>query len=211
MSIGRAEALRETNGPWADPPHADLRRGTVLHDLGRAEDGHRALAHGRERAVLAGLPTTAYDAALGWVLVELGRHDEGLELLAGAERTYRAAGHAFNAALIEGQATLGRVLAGRTAELQDLGASVCEPPEHAPVAMRLVHGVLAAVAGRAGRRDEADAHLRRWAPAAGTRLALARPLDAVFRHAVAGGPPPPDVGLPSAVYRVARACFVGRG
>ncbi len=206
-AIGRATALRETNGPWADPPHADLRRGAVLHELGRPEEARRALASGRERAVLAGLPTTAYDSALGWVLLELGQPEEGLALLASSERTYRAAGHAFNTALLASHAAFGRILAGRREATEELGGLLGEPAEHAPLGMRLVHGVRAAAAGRSGRREEAEHHLRRWAPAAEARLAVARPLDALFRAAVEGREPPEDVGLASSVYRVARACF----
>ncbi|MCB9686576.1 MAG: winged helix-turn-helix domain-containing protein [Alphaproteobacteria bacterium] len=202
-AIDRGQALRELNGPWADPPHADLRRGTVLQELGELDRAAAVLRHGRERARLAGLPYLAYDTALGWVEAERGNDADATRLLTESERAWRAAGHALNDALVTTYRILGSATAGRTDEAAELALRTPPAPAGATFGQRLRNGVTAGLLGRLGRRDEARRHLAWWEPSAHGAKAVARPLHELFTACVEGRRAPPDPDLPSSISRMA--------
>ncbi len=204
-AIERSGALRETNGPWADPPYAELRRGTVLHELGRLEASGLVLRAGRRRALESGLPLTTYDGALGWLLAEEVGGDEGLALLTEAERTWRAAGHALNLGVVRAHRTLALAAAGRWDEAADEWSRAATPPPAAPPGHRVEHAVHALVAIRTGRDPEPA--LARWRTAAPAREVALRQLGALVEALAAGRDLPSEPATPSSLLRVARRVF----
>jgi DNA-binding winged helix-turn-helix (wHTH) protein/tetratricopeptide (TPR) repeat protein len=207
VAIERGAALRETNGPSADPPHAELRRGTVLHELGALAESRSVLTAGRRRAEIAGLPPTAYDAALGWLDVEEGAFDTALERLQDAERVWRASGHGYNTSVLAAHRCLALTASGRAAEALALVDRAPAPDEGAPFAVRLVHGLGALLAHQLGDRARAERSAAAWAPAAGVPVALAPALQGLIAATLAGTALPERPAVPSALLRVVWRAF----
>ena len=207
-SLNRIEALQRRCGRWNQPPNAEHHRGSILHEIGDLPAAEEALRAGLNRAVAAGLPTVAYNASLGWLLVERGKLEPARELLTSAWDAYQAAGHVHNTAIQAGALAFSELLLGRVdhaLEVLEASASPCKPGASFP---RLwVHGLAALIHLERGGQDAAQRHFQCFSLLRDAQLTAAGPLVDLVRARLTGHRPLLQAQVPSSITRVAYRTF----
>lgn len=203
-ALARAQALHRRNGRWSRTPNAEFHRAAVLHEVGDFAEAETLFRDGLARATVAGLPTTAYEADLGWLLVEVGGLDEAIPRLERALAAFLAAGHTYNATIVATSLACAHLRLGHPARARDTLIDAGPPASaHAPFAVRWAHGLLALAHHALGDTQAADRAFRLFAPTRDHQLTAAAPVVDLVAARLAGRSATLQAHLPSSIARVA--------